>query len=200
VAVKGTTLNLFNGQIFVLLGHNGAGKTTTMSMLTGLYPPTSGTATINGHDICTDIDGVRKSLGICPQHGMYRSVVLEGPVCCRCQKTAFYGTEKLCLALLIVLIHSLLVRFRLHSADVLFEKMTVKEHLEFFCRLKGVTKQHIKGYTEQMIQVGEFGIQVDASLCCLWRHPLRLEGGLFSTRICSCQTRQMSIPQVFQEE
>ena len=35
VAVKDSTLTMFEGQITVLLGHNGAGKTTTMSMLTG---------------------------------------------------------------------------------------------------------------------------------------------------------------------
>lgn len=35
VAVKDLTLNMFEGQITVLLGHNGAGKTTTLSMLTG---------------------------------------------------------------------------------------------------------------------------------------------------------------------
>ena len=41
-------LNLYDDQITVLLGHNGAGKSTTMSMLTGLFPPTSGNATVNG--------------------------------------------------------------------------------------------------------------------------------------------------------
>ncbi|CAL1531817.1 unnamed protein product, partial [Lymnaea stagnalis] len=35
VAVAGTSLKMYEGQITVLLGHNGAGKTTTMSMLTG---------------------------------------------------------------------------------------------------------------------------------------------------------------------
>lgn len=35
VGLKDSTLNLFEGQITVLLGHNGAGKTTTMSILTG---------------------------------------------------------------------------------------------------------------------------------------------------------------------
>ena len=35
LAVAGTNLNIFNGQITALLGHNGAGKTTTMNMITG---------------------------------------------------------------------------------------------------------------------------------------------------------------------
>lgn len=40
------------------------------SILTGLFPPTSGTATINGHDIRTDMDVVRQELGLCPQHNV----------------------------------------------------------------------------------------------------------------------------------
>ena len=42
VAVSGLDLTMYEGEIFVLLGHNGAGKTTTISMLTGLIPPTRG--------------------------------------------------------------------------------------------------------------------------------------------------------------
>ncbi len=68
VAVNGISLNIYEGQITALLGHNGAGKTTTMSMLTGLFPPTSGTAIVNGCNIKTDLNGVRSSLGLCPQH------------------------------------------------------------------------------------------------------------------------------------
>ena len=59
---------MYEGQITALLGHNGAGKTTTMSMLTGLFPPTSGTAIVNGCNIRTNLNGVRSSLGLCPQH------------------------------------------------------------------------------------------------------------------------------------
>lgn len=40
------------------------------SILTGLYPPTSGTAYINGRDIRTDIDLIRSSMGMCPQHNV----------------------------------------------------------------------------------------------------------------------------------
>ncbi|KAL7979133.1 hypothetical protein Chor_015157 [Crotalus horridus] len=83
-AVKDLTLNMYEGQITVLLGHNGAGKTTTLSMLTGLYPPTSGQAYINGYEISQDMVLIRKSLGLCPQH------------------------------------------------DVLFDHMTVEEHLYFY--------------------------------------------------------------------
>uniref|UniRef100_A0A8D0GV65 ABC transporter domain-containing protein n=1 Tax=Sphenodon punctatus TaxID=8508 RepID=A0A8D0GV65_SPHPU len=88
-AVRDLTLNMYEGQITVLLGHNGAGKTTTLSMLTGLYPPTSGQAYINGYEISQDMVLIRKSLGLCPQH------------------------------------------------DVLFDNMTVAEHLRFYSGLKG---------------------------------------------------------------
>ncbi|CAH6793029.1 phospholipid-transporting ATPase ABCA3 [Phodopus roborovskii] len=67
MAVKNLSLNLYEGQITVLLGHNGAGKTTTLSILTGLYLPTRGKVFISGYDISSDMIQVRKSLGLCPQ-------------------------------------------------------------------------------------------------------------------------------------
>ncbi|XP_014665300.1 PREDICTED: ATP-binding cassette sub-family A member 2-like isoform X2 [Priapulus caudatus] len=70
LAVNRLSLNLYEGQITSFLGHNGAGKTTTMSILTGLFPPTSGTATIYGHDIRAEMDEIRQSLGMCPQHNV----------------------------------------------------------------------------------------------------------------------------------
>ena len=57
-------------------------------MLTGLYSPSGGEATINGYSILDSMDRVRDSLGICPQH------------------------------------------------NVLFDRLTVKEHLDFFIKLK----------------------------------------------------------------
>ena len=64
VAVNGLSLNFYESQITSFLGHNGAGKTTTMSMLTGLYPPTSGTAKIMKHDIHDEMDAIRKIIGM----------------------------------------------------------------------------------------------------------------------------------------
>ncbi|XP_028314701.1 phospholipid-transporting ATPase ABCA1b isoform X2 [Gouania willdenowi] len=75
LAVDGLTLGFYEGQITSFLGHNGAGKTTTMSILTGLFPPTSGTAYIMGRDIRTELTVIRQSLGVCPQHNVLFSML-----------------------------------------------------------------------------------------------------------------------------
>ncbi|GAB4843869.1 Phospholipid-transporting ATPase abca1 [Ancistrocladus abbreviatus] len=67
-AVDSLQLSLYENQILALLGHNGAGKSTTISMLVGLLPPTSGDALIFGRDILTDMDDIRRELGVCPQN------------------------------------------------------------------------------------------------------------------------------------
>lgn len=56
------------GSLFCLLGHNGAGKTTTINILTGLFLPTSGDAFIYGRSILTEMNEIRQSMGVCPQH------------------------------------------------------------------------------------------------------------------------------------
>ncbi|XP_060734079.1 phospholipid-transporting ATPase ABCA1 isoform X2 [Tachysurus vachellii] len=70
LAVNHLSLKFYEGQITSFLGHNGAGKTTTMSILTGLFPPTAGTIYIKGRDIRTDMDVIRRTLGVCPQHNV----------------------------------------------------------------------------------------------------------------------------------
>ncbi len=50
-AVDQVTLSIERGEIFGFLGSNGCGKSTTMKMLTGLLPPTEGTATIFGSSV-----------------------------------------------------------------------------------------------------------------------------------------------------
>ncbi|XP_033029913.1 phospholipid-transporting ATPase ABCA1 [Lacerta agilis] len=107
LAVDGLTLNFYEGQITSFLGHNGAGKTTTMSILTGLFPPTSGTAFILGKDIRSELSTIRKNLGVCPQH------------------------------------------------NVLFDELTVEEHIWFYARLKGLSEKLVKKEMKQMaIDVG----------------------------------------------
>ncbi|MEW6337652.1 MAG: ABC transporter ATP-binding protein [Acidobacteriota bacterium] len=51
------------GEIFGLLGANGAGKTTTLRMLATILQPTSGTATVMGHDVVSEPEAVRRNLG-----------------------------------------------------------------------------------------------------------------------------------------
>ncbi|XP_042560484.1 phospholipid-transporting ATPase ABCA1a isoform X2 [Clupea harengus] len=75
LAVDGLSLGFYEGQITSFLGHNGAGKTTTMSILTGLFPPTSGTAYILGKDIQTELSTIRQNLGVCPQHNVLFSML-----------------------------------------------------------------------------------------------------------------------------
>lgn len=106
-AVQRLSLNMFEDQITVLLGHNGAGKTTTMSLLTGMITPTSGTARINGYDIRTDMDSVRGSLGLCPQH------------------------------------------------NIIFDDLTVAEHLYFFSKLKGLQKNEITAEIDKYVTLLE---------------------------------------------
>jgi ABC-2 type transport system ATP-binding protein len=66
-AVKGITFDIKEGEIFSLLGPNGAGKTTTISMLSTLYSPTSGDATISGHSVTKDPMAVKQVIGVVPQ-------------------------------------------------------------------------------------------------------------------------------------
>jgi len=62
-AVDGISFNVEKGEILGFLGPNGAGKTTTLNVLATLLRPTSGTATVNGHDILAEPDAVRRSIG-----------------------------------------------------------------------------------------------------------------------------------------
>ncbi|XP_034068007.1 retinal-specific phospholipid-transporting ATPase ABCA4-like [Gymnodraco acuticeps] len=103
-AVDGLSISFYESQITAFLGQNGAGKTTTMSILTGMFPPTSGTATIYGKDIRTDMDTIRLSLGMCPQH------------------------------------------------NILFQHMTVAEHILFYSQLKGRSIAEAEQEVENMLQ------------------------------------------------
>jgi ABC-2 type transport system ATP-binding protein len=66
-AVKGVSFSVEKGESFSLLGPNGAGKSTTINMITGLYPPTSGSIQITGVDIIKNPKQAQKSIGVVPQ-------------------------------------------------------------------------------------------------------------------------------------
>ncbi|XXQ35415.1 ABC transporter domain-containing protein [Plasmodiophora brassicae] len=68
VAVDNLNLTLYEGHITSLLGHNGAGKSTLIGMLCGVVEPTSGDARVFGRSLRADIQRIRESLGMCPQH------------------------------------------------------------------------------------------------------------------------------------
>lgn len=114
VAVEGLNLNMYEDQITVLLGHNGAGKTTTMSMLVGMISPSSGTAIVNGKDIRKDINAVRASIGLCPQH------------------------------------------------NILFDDLTVREHISFFSRLKGLHQSDVDREVDKYVKLLKLENKIDA--------------------------------------
>ena len=62
-AVDGIDFECRRGEIFGLLGANGAGKTTTLRMLATILQPSSGSASVMGHDVLTDPEAVRRQLG-----------------------------------------------------------------------------------------------------------------------------------------
>ncbi|ODM99022.1 ATP-binding cassette sub-family A member 3 [Orchesella cincta] len=108
VAVDGVSMKMYDGEIFALLGHNGAGKTTVISMLTGMFAPSGGTALVNGYDITKNLIKSRKYVGLCPQHNM------------------------------------------------LFDKLTVLEHLEFFGEIKGLSVVAASFEAKQLLEKLKF--------------------------------------------
>jgi len=66
-AVKRISFDIKEGEIFSLLGPNGAGKTTTISVLSTLYAPTEGDATVGGHSVSKEPMAVRQLIGVVPQ-------------------------------------------------------------------------------------------------------------------------------------
>ncbi|XP_042106386.1 phospholipid-transporting ATPase ABCA7 isoform X10 [Ovis aries] len=103
-ALCGLSLDFYQGHITAFLGHNGAGKTTTMSILSGLFPPTAGSASVLGHDVRTSMAAIRPCLGVCPQY------------------------------------------------NVLFDLLTVDEHVWFYGRLKGLSTAAVGPEQDRLLQ------------------------------------------------
>ncbi|RUW27873.1 ABC transporter ATP-binding protein [Mesorhizobium sp. M4B.F.Ca.ET.215.01.1.1] len=66
-ALKEINLDIERGEIFALLGPNGAGKTTLISIVCGIVNRSSGTVTVDGHDIARDYRAARSLIGLVPQ-------------------------------------------------------------------------------------------------------------------------------------
>ncbi|TAL33612.1 MAG: ABC transporter ATP-binding protein [Spirochaetes bacterium] len=66
-AVDAVSFQVNKGEIFGFLGPNGAGKSTTIKMLCGILAPTEGRGRVGGHDIVTDQDAIKQSIGYMSQ-------------------------------------------------------------------------------------------------------------------------------------
>jgi ABC-2 type transport system ATP-binding protein len=66
-ALKNIDLDIYQGEILALLGPNGAGKTTLISTICGLVSPSSGSVTVDGHDIISGYRETRSLIGLVPQ-------------------------------------------------------------------------------------------------------------------------------------
>jgi len=74
-AVDELDLEVYEGETFGLLGPNGAGKTTTFRLLNCIIKPTSGTATVNGHDLLENETEVKRITGLVAESpGLYEKL------------------------------------------------------------------------------------------------------------------------------
>jgi phospholipid/cholesterol/gamma-HCH transport system ATP-binding protein len=66
---KNVTFAIEPGEVFVILGGSGCGKSTLLKQMIGLLAPTAGRITVAGHNVATELDAVRKSIGVMFQSG-----------------------------------------------------------------------------------------------------------------------------------
>jgi len=90
-AVNGVTFDVYQGEIFGLLGENGAGKTTTLEMIEGLRKPTAGEIKVAGFDRYTQLDQIKHKIGVQLQSSAYyQFLTLREIVSLFC---TFYGCD-----------------------------------------------------------------------------------------------------------
>ncbi|XP_051490812.1 ATP-binding cassette sub-family A member 10-like [Apus apus] len=72
-ALRGLSLNIYEGQITALLGHSGSGKTALLHMLGGFSKPSAGSAMIYNYKVSEvqDMEGIQATVGICPQLNLH---------------------------------------------------------------------------------------------------------------------------------
>jgi ABC-2 type transport system ATP-binding protein len=78
IAVDHVTFEVRTGEVFGFLGANGAGKTTAIRMLTGLLAPTSGRATVAGHDVFHEAEKIKRDIGYMSQRfSLYEDLTIR---------------------------------------------------------------------------------------------------------------------------
>jgi len=70
-AVRDVSFTIAPGECVGFLGPNGAGKTTTMRVIAGIFPPTTGTVRVAGHDVQREPDAARRLVGYFPENAPY---------------------------------------------------------------------------------------------------------------------------------
>ena len=70
-AVRDVSFTIAPGECVGFLGPNGAGKTTTMRVIAGIFPPTSGTVRVAGHDVQREPNAARRLVGYFPENAPY---------------------------------------------------------------------------------------------------------------------------------
>lgn len=78
VAVDDVSFSVNKGELFGLIGPDGAGKTSIFRMLTTLYLPDGGSASVNGLDVVKDYKTIRKQVGYMPgKFSLYQDLTVE---------------------------------------------------------------------------------------------------------------------------
>ena len=89
VALKGISLDVMPGDFFALLGPNGAGKSTTIGIVATLINKSSGSVSIFGHDLETDLAGAKSCLGLVPQEFNFNQFEPVGEIVAN--QAGYYG-------------------------------------------------------------------------------------------------------------
>jgi ABC-2 type transport system ATP-binding protein len=94
-AVEGLELTIQPGELFGLVGPDGAGKTTILRILAGILKPSSGEATVNGHDVVEEAEAIKQELGYMPQQfGLYPDLTVDENLNFICDVFGVVGAER----------------------------------------------------------------------------------------------------------
>jgi len=95
-AVRGVSFSVDKGEVLGFLGPNGAGKTTTMRMITGFLPPSSGSASVCGHDVVEEPVEAKRKIGYLPENApAYDSMSVREFLLFAAEIRGFRGAERL---------------------------------------------------------------------------------------------------------